>query len=101
MAEDEKRVGIFFGEDLQLDVVVQRAAQINEFTGAVIGSGYTGDERGICQARRNSLGDVRRRGSLRYFLDFAVRQCDVNRVHALFTWKEKHKAYRRSDVGSR
>src|SRR5712664_230453 len=29
MAEDEKRVGIFFGEDLELYVVVERAAQIN------------------------------------------------------------------------
>ena len=81
MAKDEKGVGIFFGEDLELDVVVERAAQVDEFTGTVIGGGYTGDERGICQARGNSLGDVRGRGALGHFLDFAVRQCDVNRVH--------------------
>ena len=31
MAEDVERVGIFVGEDLELDVVFERAAQIDEF----------------------------------------------------------------------
>ena len=30
MAKDVERVGIFFGEDLQLDVVIERAAQIDQ-----------------------------------------------------------------------
>ena len=36
MAEDEEGVGIFFGQDLELDVFLQRAAQIDEL--AEIGS---------------------------------------------------------------
>jgi hypothetical protein len=76
MAEDEERVGIFFGEDLELDVVVERAAQIDQLSSTVIGRGDASDQRGIGEAGRNSFGDVCGRGG-------------------------KNKAYRRQSAGSR
>ncbi len=85
MTEYEERIGIFFGEYLQLYVLVERTAQIDQFAGAIIGRGDTGNERGVGEARRNSSGDVGGSGALRHFLDFAVRQCDVNRLHTLST----------------
>jgi hypothetical protein len=51
MTENEKRVGIFFGEDLQLNVVIERAPQIDQFAGAVIRLSYTSNESRVGKAR--------------------------------------------------
>src|SRR2546430_10090802 len=94
MAKHIERVGIFFSEDLQLDVVIERATQIDQFAGAVAlvavvdanrgvwraagvrrlrgGAGrWIGDardERSVGEARRNLSRDIRRSCALRYFL---------------------------------
>ena len=45
MAENVEGVGVFFGEDLQFDVVFERAAQIDEFA-------IRGGAGRACRARR-------------------------------------------------
>jgi len=37
MAEHKESIGISFREDLQLDVVIQRAAQVDQFAFTVVG----------------------------------------------------------------
>src|SRR2546427_7245276 len=89
MAEYKKRVGIFFGENLQLHVVVERAAQVDQLAFTVVflcvltgrGCGDARHEGGICKTRRYAPGDIRRRGALGNVLDAAVRQRDVNLIH--------------------
>jgi hypothetical protein len=47
-------------------------------------------------------GNVRGRGALRDFLNFAVRQCNLNRIHAVISpGNEKDQAYRRGRRRSR
>src|SRR5216683_3035017 len=46
MTKHEERIRIFFREDLQLHVVIQRAAQVDQFAFAVIGRGHAGHQRG-------------------------------------------------------
>ncbi len=97
MTKDEERVGILFGEDLQLDVFLERAAQIHQFTeiGGVrqrssVGRGDAGDQRGICQPWGNFARDIRRSRALGHLLNLAIRQCDLHLLHDSLTWKEKH-----------
>ena len=91
MAKDVERVGIFFGEDLELDVVIERATQVDQFAGvvalvAVVGAercscaaclrvwicggriGNARDESGVGEARRNFARDIRRSCALGHFL---------------------------------
>jgi hypothetical protein len=81
MAEHKKGVGIFFGEDLKFDVVLERSAQVNQFAFAVVGRSDAGNEGGIGQARRDASGNVGGRGPLGDIFNAAIRQCDVNLLH--------------------
>ena len=100
VAKNVKRVRIFFGEDLQFDVVIERAPQIDQFAGAIIGLGYARHQRGIRQARRDFPRDIRGCRALWHFLNFAVRQSNVNRIHAEVHLRAKQ-AYRRDTGRSR
>ena len=81
MPEHKERVGVFFREDVELHVALERAAQIDELSFAVVWLRNTSNQRGIGEARRDTARDVRRRGALGDILDAAVRQCDVNLLH--------------------
>src|SRR5262249_15556611 len=89
VTKDVERVGIFFGEDLQLDVAVEGAAEIDQFAGAVAlvavvnasrsggratgclrgvggrGIGNTRDERSVSETRRYFARNIRRSCALR------------------------------------
>ena len=99
MAEDEERVGIFFSEDLQLDVLFERTAKIEE-QAAIFGGidgigknaglvlraiavrgGHFGHQRGVRQARRNGFGDVDGRGALGNVFHAAIGKSYVNLIH--------------------
>src|SRR5215467_15745102 len=91
VAKDEKRFIIFFGKNLELEVLLERAAQIDQVTAVfgrfaevyqrpVVRIGL-GDERGVGQARRDAACDVRRGGAFGNVLDTAIRQSDVNGIH--------------------
>jgi hypothetical protein len=87
MAEDVQRIGIFFGENLQLYVAIQRVAQIDQLAfffcaafhnkirlageGTILGK-HPRHERGAAQPRRNAIRDIQRRGPLGDVLDAAV-----------------------------
>src|SRR5229473_3197694 len=81
MTKHEERIRIFFREDLQLHIVIQRAAQVDQFAFAVVGRGDARHQRRIRQPRRNTSGDVGRSRSFGDFFDAAIRQRDVNRFH--------------------
>src|SRR5260370_32984737 len=61
--------------------MVQVEAQIDERGLPVSWLRDARDQRCVRQPWRNFLRDVRRRSALRHFLDFAVRQRDVNLLH--------------------
>ena len=99
MAEDVERVGIFFGEDLEFDVLLDRTAKVVEQAaifggihgvrknagfrlGAVaIGGEDLGDQRSIGQSRRDGLGDLEGRGALGKVFYAAVGESYVNLIH--------------------
>ena len=109
VAKNEECVGIFFRQDLQPDVAVERPPQIDQFTRSVAWRARRGrtrrrharHQRRVRQPRRNVLGNLRRRRAFRHVLDASIRQCDVDLLHRAFTRKEKHLAYRRHHTGSR
>ena len=99
MPEDVQRVGIFFGENLQLDVLLERTAQIEEqaavFRG-IHGVGenaglflcavsarcrHLGHERGVRKPRRDGLGDVDGRGAPGNVFDAAIGKRYVDLFH--------------------
>src|SRR5260370_31279376 len=61
--------------------MVQRAPQSDERAFPVMWFRDARDQRCLRQPWRNFLRDVRRRSALGHFLDFAVRQRDVNLLH--------------------
>src|SRR5258708_17922451 len=61
--------------------MLQWAPQIDERAFPVSWLRDERDQRCVRQPWRNFLRDVRRRSALRHFLDFAVRQRDVNLLH--------------------
>src|SRR6266571_1261423 len=89
MTEDEEGIRIFFGEDLQVHVMVERPSQVNQLAFAVFlrsvltgrGLGDAGDKCGIGKTRRNFPCDIGRSRALGDFLNAAIRQCDVNLLH--------------------
>src|SRR6266478_5373748 len=81
MTKHEERIRIFFREDLQLHVVIQGPAQVDQFAFAVVRRGDARHQRRIRQPRRNTSGDVGRSRSFGDFFDAAIRQRDVNRFH--------------------
>lgn len=99
MAEDVEGVWIFFGEDLEFYVAVERAAEIDEFAVTIVGLSDAGDEGGIQQARRNTFGDVGRSCAAGDIFDAAVGQCDLNLIHAVLTRKENTKLIGGSESG--
>src|SRR6266702_1462155 len=98
MTEDEEGIRIFFGENLQAHVMVERPSQVNQLAFAVFlrsvltgrGLGDAGDKGGIGKARRTSPCDVRRSRALGDFLNAAIRQCDVNLLHVRLHLKDEH-----------
>jgi len=62
--------------------VIQRAAQVDQLAFAVVGRGNTRDKRGIREPRGNTSRDVGRCRALGHLFDAAVRQRDVNLLHA-------------------
>ena len=90
MAEDVERVGIFFGQDAKLDVLLQRAAKVVEQAtigiringirknaglgvGAITISGVDlGNQRGVGQPRRDGSGDFNGRDPFWKVLHAAV-----------------------------
>src|SRR5713101_6296885 len=76
MTEDEERIGILLGEDLQAHVMVERPSQVDQLAFAVVfrsvltgcGLGDAGDKRGIGKARRNFPCDIGRSRTLGDFL---------------------------------
>ena len=81
MPENKKRVGVFFGEDAQLDVLLEGTAQIDQLAFTVVGSGHARDQSGVGEARRNAPRNLGGRGALGDILNTAIRQCDVNLLH--------------------
>src|SRR5437762_13629927 len=81
MAEHKERIGISFREDLQLDVVIQRAAQVDQLAFTVVGRGDARHKGGIREPRRNTSRDVGRCRAFGHLFDAAIRQCDVNLLH--------------------
>lgn len=96
VTKDEEGVRIFFGEDLELDVFFERAAQIDQLAqiGSIeqrssIGRGHPRYESGVGQSWRNVARDIRRSRAPGHHLNLAVRQCDLHLLHDSSTWKEK------------
>src|SRR5258707_15313570 len=82
MPESEKRKGNFFREALQLRVVNGRAAEVDQLPLAVYGRDNTREKGGNREPRGNSSRDVGRCRALGHLFDAAVRQRDVNLLHA-------------------
>ena len=100
--KDKKCIGIFFGEDLQLNVVIERPPQIDQFAGPIVWFGHPRHQRSVGQARRNFPRDIRGGSPLRNFLNLAVRQRNLNRIHALISPESGSiEAYRRDPTRSR
>ena len=101
MAKDVEGVWIFFCEDLQGDILVERAAKIEKqaaifggidgigknaglFLGSVAVAGaYLGDQGGVGQAGRNGLGYLKGSGPLWEVLYAAIGKSYVNLIHGL------------------
>ncbi len=99
MPEDVQRVGILLREDLQLHILFERPAQIEEQTAVfrgihgvgknaglflcavAAGCVHLGDERGVRQPRRNGPGDFHGRGALGNVFDAAIGKRYVNLFH--------------------
>ena len=81
MAKHKKRVGIFFGKDLESYVVLERTPKIDQLAFAVVGLRDAGNERGIGEARRNTSRNVGGRCALGDIFNTAIRQCNVNLLH--------------------
>lgn len=116
VAKNKKRVGVLVSEDFDLEVLLQRAAKIDQV--AAVFDGFTeageravvriglGDKGGVGEARRNAARDVGRSGALRDVFDAAVGQGDVNGFHscanvALRSGGAKRLEYRQRKRGSR
>src|SRR6266436_827488 len=91
VTENEKGIGIFVGENFQLEVLLERAAQIDQVAAvvhriaeirerAVVGISL-GDERVVSETRRNTARNVGSRGALGHLFDAAIGQSYVNRFH--------------------
>lgn len=88
MPKDEQRIGILFGEDPYLHVMIDGAAQVDQLAlirsvgeRRAVGCRYVRDQRGIRKPRRNLSRDIGRCSAFRHFLDTAVGQCNVDLLH--------------------
>src|SRR5258708_27285421 len=82
-------MGIFVGEDLQLDVMIERTAQVDQLAFAVVGRSHSRNKGSIGEPWRYAPGDIGRRGALGDVLDAAIRQCDVNPFHVRLHLEEE------------
>src|SRR5256885_14022380 len=81
MPKHKKRIGIFFGQDMQLDVMVERTSQVDQLTFPVVGCSDTGNQGGIGEPGRNLPRNIGRGSAPRNFLNAAIRQGDMNLLH--------------------
>ena len=79
MAEDLQRLGVFFGEDFEFSVMVERARQVHEFARRAIANAR--NERGAGEARRNFFGDVGGGRAARHLQYGAILERNVNTIH--------------------
>src|ERR1700735_3489417 len=76
VAEDLYRVGIFGSQNGKLRVVLERTREIHQFAVGARNESF------LRQTRRNLVRDLRRSGAARHFAGGAIRQRDLNGVHA-------------------
>src|ERR1700735_649126 len=76
VAEDLYRVGIFGSQNGKLRVVLERTREIHQFAVGARNESF------LRQTRRNLVRDLRRGGAARHFAGGAIRQRDLNGVHA-------------------
>jgi len=90
MTEYEERIGIFFGEYLQL--TSWSSGRRKSISSPAPSLGAATRATSAASARRGEIPLAMSAGvvPLGHFLYLAVRQCDVNRLHALFTRLERH-----------
>ena len=103
MAEDIEGVRIFLGEDLEFNVLVDRAPKVEE-EAAVFGRvdgiredsgffldavGVRGenfcDQRSVTEARGDRLGNVEWRGAFWHVFYAPIGECYVNLIHAMLS----------------
>src|SRR6266478_2013175 len=62
--------------------MIERAAQVDQLAFAVVGRSHSRNKGSIGETRRYAPGNVRRSGALGNIFDAAIRQRDVNLLHA-------------------
>src|SRR5271156_2887795 len=76
VAEHLHCVGILGGQNGKLGVVLERAREVHQFAVSARNQSF------LRQTRRNLMRDLHRGSAARHFADGAIRQRDLNGVHA-------------------